>query len=85
MSLSETLLDLAGKAPASKNRVELLLGKLKVEAPDDYATLGAALQDLSLRPVVLTKAIRREYGVDTVTDTSVSHWRRKNLAEVDGL
>ena len=85
MALQDTLTELAGNTPAAKNRVDLLLDKLHREAPADHATLSAALHDASLRAVVLTKAIRKEYGIATVTDTSVSHWRRKNNAELTGL
>jgi hypothetical protein len=85
MALQDSLDELAGKSPARKNRVDLLLEKLKAEAPDDYRTLTVALHDKNLRPVVLTAAIRKEYGTATVTDTSVSHWRSKNNAEVNGL
>lgn len=83
MALQDTLSELVGKAPATKNRVDLLLDKLA--GTPDGETLMAALRDKGLRPVVLTAAIRKEYGVATVTDTSVSHWRAKNLAEVTGL
>jgi hypothetical protein len=85
MALFETLAELEGNSPAKKNRVDLLLDKLSTTMPDDHATLLAALQNKTLRSVVLTKALRQEYGIATVTDTSVSHWRRKNLGEVDGL
>lgn len=85
MALSDTLSELTGNSPATKNRVDLLLEKLLDESPEDFTTLTLALQDKSIRPVVLTKAIRKEYGIATVTDTSVSHWRTKNLREVTGL
>lgn len=85
MALQDTLSELVGKAPATKNRVDLLLSKLEAAGSDDHDTLLAALRDKGLRPATLTKAIRKEYGIATVTDTSVAHWRAKNLAEVNGL
>ena len=85
MALSDTISELTGKSPATKNRVDLLLDKLKVDAPEDYKTLTFALRDKNLRPVVLTKAIRKEYGIATVTDHSISDWRSKNIAELTGL
>jgi len=85
MSLQDTLSELAGTAPATKNRVDLLLDKLKAEAPEDHRTLSFALRDRNLRAATLTQAIKKEYGIATVTDTSVSHWRKKNNVEVTGL
>jgi hypothetical protein len=86
MALQDTLTHISGKAPATKNRVDLLLDKLRDEKPDDYKTLYAALRDLNVRPATLTMSLRVEYkDHDVVTDTSVSHWRSKNLREVNGL
>lgn len=86
MALQDTLAELSSKGPAVKNRVDILLEKLKVEAPEDYRTLTFALRDKNLRAAALTKAIRQEYGIDTVKDQSVSEWRRKSTpAEVNGL
>jgi len=85
MALSDTLSELAGKAPATKNRIDILLDKLQVEAPEDFKTLTFALRDKNLAHHVVTKAIRKEYGHDTVKDDSVGEWRRKTQREVDGL
>jgi hypothetical protein len=85
MALQDSLAELAGKSPARKNRVDLLLEKLKAEAPEDYKTLTFALRDKNLAHHVITKAIRKEYGIATVTDHSVGDWRSKNLRELTGL
>jgi hypothetical protein len=85
MALQDSLDELAGKAVAVKNRVDLLLDQLKAEKPEDYRTLTFALRDKNLRPADLTRAVRKEYGYHSVKDQSVSEWRRKNLAEVNGL
>lgn len=85
MALQDTINDVAGKGPAVKNRVDILLDTLLQDKPEDFTTLKAALRDPSVRAVTLTKALRAEYGHETVNDTSVSHWRTKNLREVNGL
>ena len=86
MALQDTLSELVGTAPATKNRVDLLLEKLFADGADeDFTTLTLALRDLNLRAATLTQAIKKEYGIATVTDTSVSHWRKKNNVEVTGL
>jgi tryptophan 2,3-dioxygenase len=85
MALKNTLAELSGKGPASKNRVDILLDMLLQEKPEDFTTLKAALRDPSVRAVVLTKALRAEYGHTTVNDTSVRDWRTKNQREVTGL
>lgn len=83
MALSDTLVQFTAKAPAAKNRVDILLDKLV--GTDDFPVLSAALRNRLVRGADLTKALRKEYGNDAVTDNSVGEWRRKNLAEVDGL
>lgn len=86
MALLDTLTELSGKSPASKSRVDILLDKLILEAPEDYKTLQQALRDPSLPHHVITKSLRREYGNAVVTDSSVGEWRRKNLpTSVNGL
>lgn len=80
MALSDTLNDVTHKS--QKCKVERLLATVD---PEDALTLRQALTNHAVRPVVLTKALRKEYGTDAVTDHSVSDWRRKNLAEVTGL
>ena len=83
MALSDTLTHFAGKAPAPKNRIDILLDKL-AETPDGQ-TLAFALRDPNVRQSTLTNALRKEYGEGAVTDHSVGEWRRKNIREVDGL
>jgi len=82
MALLDTLNDITSLAPAAKNRVELLLEQIK---GDDLDTLQAALRTPTIRNADLTKALRREYGSGVVTDHSISDWRRKHLADVNGL
>lgn len=83
MSLLNTITELSGKAQASKNRVEILLDKL--DGSDDGDTLATVLRTPSVTSATITKALRKEYGTDSVTDSSVDAWRRKNNAEVNGL
>lgn len=83
MSLSSTLSDITSKAPAPRNRVDILLDKLEGE---DLETLQAALRNPSVSSASLTKAIRIEYhDLDVVKDSCVDRWRRKHLTDVDGL
>lgn len=84
MALSDTLNELAGSGPATRNRVNLLLDKLKEEGSDDYTILLAAL-DGGVRASVLTKALRKEYGHDIVKDSSVAEYRRSRNSQVTGL
>jgi hypothetical protein len=79
MSLKDSL-D-AVTAPVSKNRVDLLLDTLEGE---DLATLNSALRNGDIRPFMLTKALRKEYGHAVVTDHSVGEWRRRNSTELLG-
>lgn len=83
MALQDRLAELAGKGPATKNRVDILLDELA--GSDDGETLTAALNTPKITAASLTRALRTEYGQTVVTDTSVDAWRRKNLAEVNGL
>jgi hypothetical protein len=83
MALQDTLTQITSTAPATKNRVDLLLDRLAGSA--DLPVLSAALRNKQIRGADLTKALRREYGADVVKDDSVSEWRRKNPAEVNGL
>lgn len=83
MALSDTISQFAGRAPAQKNRVDILLDRLEGTADGD--TLKAALRDKSIRHATLASALRSEYGKDAATDHSVGEWRRRNLADVDGL
>lgn len=85
MALLSTLNDIVDRGPVKKNRMDVLLARLKSDLPGDYATLDAALRDTSIKHAVLTQALRREYGKDAVTDKSVGEWRAKNLAELTGL
>lgn len=88
MSLQDSLTHFAGKSPAAKNRIDLLLEKLFADGADeDFTTLTLALNNPHLRPSVLTNALRKEYGKDVVTGHSVGDWRRRNLdaTEVTGL
>lgn len=85
MALSDTLSELADKAPATRNRVDILLDQLQSTAPEDHRTLTFALRDKNLAHHVITKAIRKEYGHDTVKDDSVGDWRRNAQREINGL
>jgi hypothetical protein len=85
MALADVLNELAGTGPASRNRVEILLDKLKAEKPEDYKTLTFALRSRNLSAAQLTKALRKEFGTEAVKDNSVSEWRRRNTAELTGL
>lgn len=82
MALSDTLLGFTKSAPAPKNRVEILLDKLE---GDDLETLQSALRNPAVNGSALTKALRKEFGTDAVTDHSVGEWRRRNPAELTGL
>lgn len=85
MALSDTISELSGNSPASKNRVDILLEKW--EGTQNGDELLAALLDENVRAAVLTAAIRRETKTHSVLkDGSVAEWRRKNSAqEVTGL
>ncbi|WP_346927344.1 hypothetical protein [uncultured Arthrobacter sp.] len=86
MALADSVTHFAGKAPATKNRVDLLIDRLGAEKSPDLPILLSALRDGSLRPSALTNALRKEYGHDAVKDTSVSLWRRQHLVtDVNGL
>ena len=83
MALSDTLSELAGTGPATRNRVEILLDKLA--GGDDFPVLSSALRNKGLSAAALTKALRKEYGSDVVKDNSVAEWRRRNSTELTGL
>jgi hypothetical protein len=86
MALIDTLNAVTANAPATRNRVDILLDKLHLEKPDDYVTLNAALRNTEISASALTTSIRREYkDVDVVKDHSVSRWRAKNPTDVNGL
>jgi primosomal protein N'' len=85
MALSDTLSELTQKGPAQQNRVDILLDRLREENPADYEALQTALKTKSVRGVVLTAALRKEYGRDSVRERSVDDWRRRNLREINGL
>lgn len=85
MALAETLSELTQKGPAQQNRVDILLDRLREENPADYEALSTALRTKSVRGVVLTAALRKEYGRDAVRERSVDDWRRKHLREIDGI
>lgn len=85
MALSDTLSELAGTGPATRNRVSILLDKLKADGSDDYSILVDALDNKSLRSATLTKALRKEYGHDIVKDSSVTEYRRVRNIQVTGL
>lgn len=82
MALQDTLKEVTNDA--RKCRIERLLATVDSE---DALTLGQALTNPFVKPVTLTKALRKEYGHDAVTDHSVSDWRRKHSTsmEVTGL
>lgn len=82
MALSDTLVSITSKAPAVKNRVDILLNSIEL---DDLRTLETALNNPLIRAVDLTRALRKEYGNDAVKDSSVSEWRKKNITDVNGL
>lgn len=82
MSLAKSLEAFTQTAPATKNRVDILLETLTGE---DLGTLTGALHNKLVRGADLTKALRKEYGHDVVRDSSVGEWRRKNLSELTGL
>lgn len=84
MALSDTLSELSGTGPAPRNRVNILLDKLKAEGSDDYTILVDAL-DSGVRASVLTKALRKEYGHDVVKDSSVAEYMRHRNVQVTGL
>jgi len=85
MALQDTLASFTSTAPATKNRVDLLLEKLFEANTQDFTTLTLALHDKQIRGADLTRALRKEYGKEIVTDTSVDAWRRRNNTEVNGL
>jgi hypothetical protein len=81
MSLQTTLLSFTKSAPAPKNRVEILLDNLE---GDDLQTLQSALRNPAVNGSSLTKALKKEYGADAVTDNSVGEWRRRHSVELLG-
>jgi|GEM_PF-6555112 hypothetical protein len=85
MALSDSIAELSGNSPASKNRVDILLEEW--EGTQNGEELRAALLDENVRAAVLTAAIRRETKTHSVLkDGSVAEWRRKNASrEIDGL
>ena len=85
MALSDTIAELSGNSPATKNRVDMLLEKW--EGTQNGDDLRAALLDENVSAAVLTAAIRRETKAHSVLkDSSVAEWRRRNAAkEIDGL
>ena len=85
MALSDSLSELAGTGPATRNRVVILLDRLKEEGSDDYSILVDALDNRGIRSATLTKALRKEYGHDIVKDSSVTEYRRSRNAQVTGL
>jgi len=85
MALASTLSALAGTGPATRNRVSILLDKLKSEGSDDYSILVDALDNPAVRSSVLTKALRKEYGHDVVKDSSIGDYRRSRTLNVNGL
>ena len=80
MALSDTLSELTKNARRCK--IERLLTTVDAE---DALTLRQALSNPHVKPVTLTKALRKEYGADAVTNHSVSDWRRRNTVELTGL
>ena len=86
MALSDTLSEFAGTGPARRNRVSILLDRLKEEGSDDYTILLDALSNSEeYSSFKLTQGLRREYGHDIVKDSSVSEYRRARNAQVTGL
>lgn len=86
MALSDTLADLAGTGPATRNRVSILLDTLKDGGSDDYSILVEALDNRTYSSAKLTKALRTEYGHDVVKDNSVAEYRRSyGRVELRGL
>lgn len=85
MALSDTLSELAGTGPARRNRVNILLDKLKEEGSDDYSILLDVLGNRQVSASTLTKALRKEYGHEVVKDSSVTEYRRHNNVSVTGL
>lgn len=83
MSLLDSLQEFTASAPATKNRVEILLDRLA--GTEDLPTLSTALRNPAISGSTLTKALRKEYGHTVVTDNSVGEWRRRNLSELTGL
>lgn len=82
MSLENTLLSFTSSAPATKNRVEILLDTLE---DGDLSTLQAALRNTGISGSALTKALKKEFGEEAVKDNSVAEWRRRNHSELTGL
>ena len=85
MALSDSLAELAGTGPATRNRVTILLDRLQEEGSDDYSILRDALGNRNLSSAKITQALRKEYGHDVVKDNSVDAWRRTTNANVTGL
>lgn len=83
MALLDTLNELAGTGPSTRNRVEILLDTLV--GTEDFPVLSAALRNKQVSAAKLTKALRTEYGSDVVKDNSVAEWRRRNSTELTGL
>lgn len=82
MALLATLNEITAKAPAVKNRVDILRDVL---TGDDAETLDKALHNAGISSASLTKALRKEYGHDSVKEYSVARWRSANLVELTGL
>lgn len=85
MALLDTLNDLAGTGPATRNRVSILLDRLKEDGSDDYTILLDALGNTSLSSAKITQALRKEYGHDVVKDNTVVEYRRTRRSELTGL
>jgi len=84
MALADTLSELTQSTPP-RHPVDILLVRLREENPADYEALQVALRNTNVRGVVLTAALRKEYGHDVVKDRSVDDWRRRSPREIDGL
>lgn len=71
------------RAPATKNRVLLLLDEL--HNTDDEAVLRAALHDDTISHAVLTRTLKSVYGESAVNNTSVREYRLNLQSAVNGL
>lgn len=71
------------RAPATKNRVLLLLEEL--HGTEDEATLRAALHDNSITHAVLTRTLWNEFGEDCVKSNSVREYRVNIMTTLNGL
>ena len=85
MALLDTLSELAGTGPATRNRVSILLDQLKSDESNDYTILLDALANRAYSSAKLTKALRTEYGHDVVKDNSVAEYRRTHTMQLTGL